>query len=329
MAILSELFADKVDLGPAGHLDMMTPASGGDVAESVFDPNADSILDDAPAPVGRWLLEHGFTGTMTDSAGRKQQYVDGKHVSGQHADAGGAGARTATHTTHEQDAAAASAQHDAAPAAEQGKLARAKAALTAKLQQTAGGRAVLAMGRGGLHVFHAVERRLLYVAKKTQAIAVEAAKVRGLSDEGAEKLRRALYVADFLGGYATGGAALVAAGPIAGKVAAVMPSASVAYLAYSTAKNPLATWTAAKKVVADTFAKNGTATHESEEQPLRVGPELAAAIAERIGRSDVDSEWWVACFAAAMAHTNGDAERALELADAAAEQQPQGPNEEE
>jgi hypothetical protein len=273
---------------------------------------------------GRWLIEHGFTGTITDAAGRKQQYADGKHVTGQHADpAPGASA----HTSHEQDTAAASAQHDAAPAAEKGRFAKAREAIAAKLQKTAGGRAVLAMGKGGAWLFHKIERPLLYALHKTNEVAVAAAKERGFSDEATAKLKRVLMTADFLGGYATGAAALVVAGPIAGKIAAVMPSASVAYLAYSTARNPLATWKAAKKVVAETFSRTGATAHESEQDEARITPELAGMIADRIDRSDVDSEWWVACYHAALAHTLGDAQKAVELADAAVEAMPNEPAE--
>jgi hypothetical protein len=151
--------------------------------------------------------------------------------------------------------AAATAAHDAAPEEEKGRFAKARAGLAARLEKTAGGRVVLAMGRGGVWLFHQIEHRLLYAAKKTQEVAVAAAKERGLDPARVEKLKRALYVADFLGGYVTGGAALAVAGPYAGKAAAVMPSASVAYLAYSTAKNPAAVWRAARAVVRATFAK--------------------------------------------------------------------------
>jgi hypothetical protein len=299
----------------AGDPEQVAQVTGSNVSESEAYHEGD----------GRWLLEHGYTGTVTDAAGRKQTYADGVHVAGTGGTPPGADART---SPQQSDAATANAQHDAAPAAEKGRFGKLKEKLAAKLQQTRGGRAVLAMGRGGLWLFHQAEHRLLYAAKKTQEIAVQAARERGLSAEATDKLKRTLYVADFVGGYATGGAALAVAGPIAGKVAAVMPSASVAYLAYSTAKNPLATWRAAKKVVADTFAKGGS-KHESQTDGLHFGPELAGMLADRIGRSDVDGEWFVAVFAAALAHTHGDAAKALELADAAVEAQPQGPPDDE
>lgn len=275
------------------------------------------------ADVGRWLLEHGFSGTVTDAAGRKQTYVDGVHVSGAKP---GADARTAD--PHAADSTAAAAQHDAAPKGEQGKFAKAKAAITAKLQGTRGGRAILAMGKGGLWLFHKLERPLLIALHKSNELAVTAAKERGLSDEATAKLKRALMAADFFAGYATGGAALAATGSVwAAKVAAVMPSVSVAYLAYSTVRNPLATWKAARQVVAATFSRG---MHESEEgSTFSLSPELAGHIADRIDRSDVDTDWWLACFHVALAYTEGDAERAVELADEAVEAQPHGPTEDD
>jgi hypothetical protein len=328
---------------------ILAAAAGGDgdlaswPSGQADDPDAVERLTAAPEPTrteslleseqheGRWLLEHGFTGTITDTAGHKRQYVDGKQVKAQQAGGdqgkGGAGARTppAAEVPDEK----ADAEKLAGQVKDKGKIAKAKEAVRTKLEKTRGGRAVLAMGDAGAWLFHHFEKRAMYVAKKTQAIAVEAAKARGLSDEGTEKLKRALAAADFLGGYATGGAAAaMGLPPLAIKAAAVAPSASVIYLAYSTARNPLATWKAAKKVVGETFAKGGASKHESEEVPLTVGPELATAVADRIGRSDVDSEWWLACFCAALAATKGDAGRAVELADAAAEYQPNGPDEE-
>ncbi len=207
-----------------------------------------------------------------------------------------------------------------------GRFGRAKEKAAERLKQTKGGRAILAMGKVGSKIFHAVEHRLLYAAKKTQEIAVQAARENGLPEEKVPALKKSLYVADFLGGYATGAAALVVAGPVAGKVAAIMPSASVAYLAYSTAKNPLATWRAAKKVVADTFRKRKegeeTTTHSlliysADMDGVRV---LANQLCDRFAELEGDEvEWYVALFHAALANAEGDVSTALELADEAFE----------
>lgn len=69
MALLSELFGERVDLGGVGHLDALLA----DAVESI------------DRDLARLLLEHGFTGT--DRLGRK--WVDGKEVA---ADGPGGGA---------------------------------------------------------------------------------------------------------------------------------------------------------------------------------------------------------------------------------------------
>jgi hypothetical protein len=228
---------------------------------------------------------------------------------------------TAVDHPHEEHAGATTA-HDAQPVEEKSHWQKIKGAVEARLAATAGGRAVLSMGRGGAWLFHQIEHRLLYAAKKTQEVAVEAARQSGLPDDKVPALKRALYVADFLGGYATGGAALAIAGPVAGKIAAIMPSASVAYLAYSTAKNPLATWRAARKVMTDTFARSARA-HESADQG-----ELAGALAHRL-KSAVDPDWYLALFHAALAHAGGDVRAALDATDRAIAAQPNAPGEAE
>lgn len=285
-------------------------------------------------PLGRALLEHGFTGTITDTAGHKRTYSDGKQVANSpgapDADAGGAGARTHPTEPTAEEKAQADAHHDALPEKEKGRLAKAGAAVEEKLKQTKGGRAVLALGKGGAHLFHALEHRFMYVAKKTQEVAAQAAVERGLPEEKLPALKRALYTADFLGGYGTGAVTLALThSKTLTKLSMFLPSASVAYLAYSTARNPLATWRAAKKVVADTFAKGERTTHESEEgDPLRVGPELAGLLADRL-RDAADPDWYLALFHAALAHADGDAERAIELTDAALAATPDGPAEDD
>lgn len=224
---------------------------------------------------------------------------------------------TDAHHPHDEQATG-TALHDSAPEDERGRFGKIRQALVDRLSKSAGGRAVLSMGRGGLWLFHKIEHRLLFVAKKTQAIAVEAARQRGLPDDRVPALQRALYIADFLGGYATGFGALAVAGPLAGKTAAVMPSVSVAYLAYSTARDPKATWAAAKKVIGDTFAK-GSAAHES------VTPELAARLADRL-KAVADPDWYLALLHAAAGQTDGDMDRAIELADQAVADQPTAPD---
>jgi 2'-5' RNA ligase len=98
----------------------------------------------------------------------------------------------------------------------------------------------------------AIEHTLAVVAHKTRDIAEQAAKNRNLDENQTDRLKRALAIGDFVGGWVAGGVATAVAGPLAGKVVSLtMPSVSAAYLAYSTARNPKATWAAARKVVSE------------------------------------------------------------------------------
>lgn len=95
----------------------------------------------------------------------------------------------------------------------------------------------------------AAESKLMVVSHKTRDIAANAARRRGMTEENAARLARTLAVADFLGGYVTGIAAGATVSPWAGKAASMLPSVSAVYLAYSTARNPAATWRAAREVL--------------------------------------------------------------------------------
>lgn len=100
-----------------------------------------------------------------------------------------------------------------------------------------------------------LEHQINIVSHKMREVAIKAAKSRGMSDEKAASLHRALVVADFAGGYAAGIAAGVGVSPVAGKVASLMPTASAAYVLYSSARNPIVTAKAAADVFRSTFKK--------------------------------------------------------------------------
>lgn len=69
MAILKELFGERIELDDAGsHIDTLLDAG---VSESI-----DRLF--APDPVTQWLIEHGFTGTDKHN----HKWVDGKQVAG-------------------------------------------------------------------------------------------------------------------------------------------------------------------------------------------------------------------------------------------------------
>ncbi len=160
------------------------------------------------------------------------------------------------------------------------------------------------------------EHKMFLAAKKTQAVAIQAAKERGLSQTETDRLHRTLATADFIGGY--GGALAVGsvAGPLAGKVAAYLPTASAAYLMYSTARNPKATWAAALKVakessvnpmdlgreIRDAWKGTGGA-HLSDAAPT-TAQRLAALL--RVDDPEL-SEWRAALFTAAVASGKDEA----------------------
>jgi hypothetical protein len=326
---LDELFARRIPIaeaGPAAHADvLLDPTDPAAVAYALAQLRADGD-DEAAAELLHLIGDSDVGETASESRVREHQGAPpfpgavfdasshrwkNPHTGEEHPD-------TPDHPNEEH--AAATALHDAAPPEERSAFARVKDAVAEKLSQTAGGRVVLAMGRGGVWLFHKIEHPLLIALHKSNDLAEAAARERGLSDETAAKLKRALMAGDFFGGYATAGAALAATGSLwAAKAAAFLPSVSVAYLAYSTARNPAATWRAARSVIAGTLG-TGPAAHES------VTPDLAGLLADRLNAA-ADPEWFLALFHAALARTDGDAQKALAAADAAIRSQPHGPAE--
>lgn len=141
------------------------------------------------------------------------------------------------------------------------------------------------------HAAGHVHRGLMLAMHTSRGVAVEAARKRGLSDDQTANLSRVLAVADFLGGYAAApvagavGGLLGPVGATAGaKVGMFLPTASVAYIAYSTARDPIATWAAARKVMGDTLAGRAAA-HSA-------GAELADALAELLHTAGPEREDW-------------------------------------
>lgn len=95
MALLNDIFGEKIDLGAFGHLDALVSSA----VESLSESSAYALSLDPFDPLPRALYEAGFTGTVKDSAGRERHYVDGKQVAAPKSDATGdkgtgAGART-------------------------------------------------------------------------------------------------------------------------------------------------------------------------------------------------------------------------------------------
>jgi len=163
-------------------------------------------------------------------------------------------------------------------------------------------------------VLKEAEHKLGIAAHKTRDVAVKAAELRGLDEGQTKKLKASLAMADFFGGYVSGAAAGAVAGPLGAKVAMFMPSASAVYLAYSTAKDPVATWKAALQVVeessidprhvASAFSKAWFATESAFH--------WVDALADLLKADPETSDWRHALFLAALAAT-GDPEHAIEF----------------
>lgn len=150
--------------------------------------------------------------------------------------------------------------------------------------------------------------------KAVQAVAKE----RGLSEEQVNRLAAVVATADIaLGGSRSAGAATaVGLGALAAP-AAFVPWGSVGYLAYSTARNPLATLRAARNgiraVAGKLRRKKGEApvTQHAETDDLRL---LAGALAAHAGE-----DWFEALLFAAL-DESGSVEEAIRLAEAAHEE---------
>ena len=166
----------------------------------------------------------------------------------------------------------------------------------------------------------AAEHKLSIAAHKTRAIAVKAAEHRGATPEETARLAKTLAIADFVGGYVSGAAAGAVAGPVGAKVAMFMPSVSAAYLAYSAAKDPRATWKAALDVVASSsidprhLLREGKAAWSGGSHHAEQGtPAWVDQLAALCTGDPEQAEFRAAVFLAALV-ASGDPDQALQLA---------------
>jgi SPP1 gp7 family putative phage head morphogenesis protein len=119
----------------------------------------------------------------------------------------------------------------------------------------------------------------------SQAFAERVAKERGYTDEQARRLRGVLSTVDLATFKPVSiGLAATGVGVAALTAASLVPPATAGYLAYSTARDPVATWRAAKGVVADAKARVGGWFKRNED------------ILDRIAYAD---DTWIAVFLAA------------------------------
>ncbi len=189
-----------------------------------------------------------------------------------------------------------------------GRLARARDAADAALDRRGG-----KVYRGAKVAVHYAEATMTAAMKRTQRLAAEAARERGLSEEQVAKLHRVLAAVDIAASWVSGkGVTAATGGNVAlGYAAGMMPTASAAYLAYSTARDPKATLRAAKKLLRGQAKPlpGEAVTHKAlpGDEPQPHDPRaFAAYLADA-----QDVEWAGAVLAAALDECGGDPAAAL------------------
>jgi len=163
-----------------------------------------------------------------------------------------------------------------------------------------------------------VEHRAMTAMRKGKELATEIAIERGFSTEHATKVGQVIGTLDQISSWTVNfpvGHALTGS-HLGGKVATLVPLASMAYVAYSTARNPFATIRAAKSVI----GKKGSRMHES-----KLSGDTIAELMERLDLNGGD-EWYIALVYAALDVTH-NLEEAIEMADLAYAENPEGPDE--
>lgn len=152
-----------------------------------------------------------------------------------------------------------------------------------------------------------------------QNLAERVAKERGATDEEAKRLRGVLSGMD-MATFKPVTIALHSTGLHAATLGALsfIPPASVSYLAYSTARNPLATLRAAGGVVKDAvkgLGKIGQKLYDSKFNASSESLELTKMLADNLKAHNYD-DWYIALFSAALDETK-DGHKALILANQA------------
>lgn len=174
---------------------------------------------------------------------------------------------------------------------------------------------------------YAVGKWLLHHAetgmRAGKAVAIEAARQRGLSSEAAKRVGRVVGIVDTIASWTVNVPAttVLTGNPLAGKAAGLLPVGSMAYLAYSTARNPLATLRAAKA------ALHAVRQPHHESQWTEATQEVLEDLVEGM-KGARDPEWFVALVLAALDDADGDITRAIKAARDALANTPSGPVEE-
>lgn len=279
----------------------------------------------------RDLLESGFSGIITDKAGRKRKYVNGKPVAMQ---AGSAA------TTGAQAKKKAKRLDPPTPQEKTSFVQKLKSLAT-----TVKGIAKNVAERVGTTIWNRMtepEKQVtekawavakgLYVAlesprHKLEQMATEVAKERGLPETHVKKVSSVLASASIVEQWVTNIPATHhalhelhidgVAGFALAKVGALVPVAALGYLIYSSARNPFATLKAAKKVLTDTHMHESVMESKTSIQDVK---DKTALLLERADRGD----WYFALLSMALDQTK-DLNKAIDMADKAFAKQPEEP----
>jgi len=154
-----------------------------------------------------------------------------------------------------------------------------------------------------------VEHLVMTGFRKSRELAVAAARERGVSEKQSEQVGKILATVDLVTSWTVNMPAAYALTGSAGaaKVASWIPVASLAYLGYSTARDPFATIRAARQMV----RKGGS--HKAMEINDPGSLQLAGDLTDRLTQSK-DPDWYCALFSAALDMTQ-DPRQALAMAD--------------
>ena len=168
-----------------------------------------------------------------------------------------------------------------------------------------------------------VEHKVMIGFHKTRELAVEAAKQRGMSDESAVRLGKVLATVDIISAWTVNmPATLAVTGSFtAAKISSWVPVASLSYLAYSTARNPMATARAAKAVIGGKHAKTQEAWLWED-----IDANLTGVVADRLQAASEQQDWYVALLSAALDANGGNLQLAIDQADATFEEEPVNPS---
>lgn len=276
-------------------------------------------------------FSEGFTGTVTDTRGRKIHYVDGKRVSGQQQRKEKRSARAAEPTSVDPAKVPADVKRGVITRLAVGAV---KAGIAVKDVTTRLGRSAwkklsepeqkLAKDLWvGAQVLH---HRLDAPRHAAEQLCTEVAKERGLNEIQVKSVASTLAVAKGIEQWLTNIPYAHAVAHHAGvegpeafavaKVGALVPVAAMAYLAYSTAVNPFAMIRAARNLL------KGKAHPAHEDESSADDRELAGRLLEL---ADNYGEWGLAVVSVALDQTR-DLEQAIDQAEQLLPHNPDSPD---